>query len=54
MSKLLKWIEEGRIKPAVVTTFDLENVAQAHRALESGQTIGKLVLIPAREASGDR
>jgi hypothetical protein len=29
-----------------VQTFPLERVADAHRALESGETVGKLVLEP--------
>ena len=46
MSAILRWIEEGKIKPPTVTTFSLEDVAKAHIAIESGQTVGKLVLIP--------
>ena len=34
----------GRIRAAEVTTFPLERAADAHRALESGTTVGKLVL----------
>jgi NADPH:quinone reductase-like Zn-dependent oxidoreductase len=29
-----------------VTTYPMGQVAQAHRDLESGATIGKLVLVP--------
>ena len=42
---LLKWIEEGKISPLKVTTYPFEDVANAHRDLQSGNTIGKLVLI---------
>ncbi len=37
-------IESGRIAPARETRFALEQVADAHRRLESGQNIGKVVL----------
>ncbi|MFN7134248.1 MAG: synaptic vesicle VAT-1 family membrane protein [Myxococcales bacterium] len=46
MARLRGWIDEGRIPPPRVTTFPLAQVADAHRALESGQTVGKLVLLP--------
>lgn len=44
MERLMGWAEGGRIKAPPVTTFPLERVAEAHRALESGSTVGKLVL----------
>jgi hypothetical protein len=37
-------LSDGIIKAPPITPFPLENVAQAHRALQSGTTIGKLVL----------
>lgn len=46
MGRLLTWVDEGRITPLAVTRFPLERVADAHRALESGSTVGKLVLVP--------
>lgn len=46
MQRLLGWVREGRLRPLPVTEFPLERVADAHRALESGSTVGKLVLIP--------
>ncbi len=46
MGRLLTWVEEGRILPPPVTRIALDRVAEAHRALESGSTVGKLVLIP--------
>jgi len=45
MDDLLKWLSEGKIKPLPVQTFPLDQVASAHRAIESGQTVGKLVLV---------
>lgn len=46
MGRLLAWVDEGRITPLTVTRFPLDRVAEAHRALESGSTVGKLVLVP--------
>lgn len=44
MEKLLGWVESGALRAPPVTAFALEQVAEAHRALESGTTVGKLVL----------
>ena len=38
-------LEAGTIRPVVAKTFPLEKAAEAHRLLEAGQVIGKLVLI---------
>lgn len=46
MGDLLRWVEEGKVRLPSVTAYPLEEVAEAHRALESGQTTGKLVLVP--------
>lgn len=43
---LLARFAAGELKPLPVTTFPLEEVASAHRLLESGETIGKIVLVP--------
>lgn len=45
LNTMLKWLNEGKINPPPITTYPLEQVAQAQRDLELGQTIGKLVLI---------
>lgn len=44
MAALTGWLHEGRLKPPATQAFPLARVAEAHRALESGQTTGKLVL----------
>ncbi len=44
MQDLLKWVEEGKIKAPALQSFPYDNVADAHRALESGKTVGKLIL----------
>lgn len=46
MEQLMGWLQDDRIQPLPTRSYSLEQVAQAHRALESGQTVGKLVLIP--------
>jgi NADPH:quinone reductase-like Zn-dependent oxidoreductase len=48
MQDLIKWVEEGKIKAPAVQPFPLEKVADAHRALESGATVGKLILKPGK------
>jgi NADPH:quinone reductase-like Zn-dependent oxidoreductase len=46
MAGLFEGVTAGQLKVPQVTQFPLEKVAEAHRALQSGQTVGKLVLIP--------
>lgn len=44
MQKMLKWLEEGKVVPPTIKSYPLEEVATAQRELESGQTMGKLIL----------
>jgi NADPH:quinone reductase-like Zn-dependent oxidoreductase len=44
MTTLLGWVEQGKMRPPPVTRYPLSQVAEAHRAIESGSTVGKLVL----------
>jgi len=44
MQDLLKWVGQGKISAPPVHSFAFEKVADAHRALESGTTVGKLIL----------
>ncbi len=46
MARLLGWVGEGRIAAPPVERFALDRVADAHAAIESGRTVGKLVLVP--------
>lgn len=39
-------IADGSFRPPTVTTYALERASQAHSDIESGQTVGKLVLLP--------
>jgi NADPH:quinone reductase-like Zn-dependent oxidoreductase len=49
MQDLIKWVAEGKIKAPAIQPFSFEKVADAHRALESGITVGKLILKLAKE-----
>ena len=44
LHQAIQWLEQGKLRPPTVTTYPFESVAEAHRDLESGQTVGKLVL----------
>lgn len=47
LTQVAKWIEEGRIRGTAaerMTPICAENLRNAHRMLESGRTIGKIVL----------
>lgn len=46
MAQMLAWCEEELLQPPQTQVYSLDDVAQAHRDLESGQTIGKLILKP--------
>jgi NADPH:quinone reductase-like Zn-dependent oxidoreductase len=44
VNDLSTWLEAGILQAPKVRSFALADVAQAHRALESGETTGKVVL----------
>ena len=44
LEELSALVESGQLKPHVSQTFPLEGVADAHRAQETGHTVGKIVL----------
>lgn len=46
MADILRWLDDRTIVPPPVTTYPLADVARAHADIESGTTIGKLVLVP--------
>lgn len=45
LDQLMDWAEAGHVAPLPSTTHALRDVARAHRALESGQSVGKQVLL---------
>ena len=46
MEWLLEKFATGALTPPTVTTFPLDAAAEAQRTIESGKTVGKLVLLP--------
>jgi synaptic vesicle membrane protein VAT-1 len=46
MGEILRWFDTKTLTPPTITTYPLPDVARAHADLESGTTIGKLVLVP--------
>jgi NADPH:quinone reductase-like Zn-dependent oxidoreductase len=46
MDDLYPWLKEGQIRMPKITSYPFEEVAQTHKDIQSGQTVGKLVLVP--------
>ena len=46
IADLERWVSDGSVVAPTVTEYPLADVARAHADIESGKTIGKLVLIP--------
>ena len=44
--EIFAWVAQGRLKQKIFGKYKLEDVAEAHRALESRATTGKLLVIP--------
>ncbi len=42
--EILQKIADGRINPVIDRTMPVEQAAEAHRILQSGEPIGKIVL----------
>jgi NADPH2:quinone reductase len=45
-SQVMQWISDGTLDVLIDRTYPLNDAAQAHRDLESQETVGKLLLIP--------
>ena len=46
MRGLLAMIEVGQVAPVIAAVFSLEEIAEAHRLMESSEFFGKIVLVP--------
>ncbi len=46
MRGLLGMIDQGQVAPAIAAVFGLEEIAEAHRLMESSEFFGKIVLTP--------
>lgn len=46
VARLLEWIADGSVTGPPIHTLPLSQAAQAHRLLESGTSVGKLILKP--------
>ena len=44
MPEIIQWMTAGDVKVPNVEIFPMSDIAGAHARLESGQTIGKLVV----------
>lgn len=43
---LFSWVSEGKLSVSALKAYPMSRTADAHRALESGETQGKILLIP--------
>jgi NADPH:quinone reductase-like Zn-dependent oxidoreductase len=46
IGQIVTWLDEGKLQPPPVVTYPFADVARAHADIESGRTVGKLVLVP--------
>ena len=42
---LVEWIAEGKVAPRLAATYPLDQLADAHRASETGRTVGKISVV---------
>ena len=46
-TSLVQWVAEGKVVPKLTASYSLDQLAEAHRASETGRTVGKIsVVIP--------
>ncbi len=43
---ILRGLAEGHLKPIIAKVFELNDIVEAHRYLESNQQMGKIVVTP--------
>lgn len=44
MNTLKEQVENGTLKPHISVTFPFDQMAEAHKQIESGRTVGKAVV----------
>jgi NADPH:quinone reductase-like Zn-dependent oxidoreductase len=44
-SSLVQWIAEGKVAAKLTVTYPLNQLADAHRASETGRTVGKISIV---------
>jgi hypothetical protein len=44
MMQIVSWVEGGELIVPSVTTFDLKHIALAHDLIQSGKSVGKIVI----------
>lgn len=44
VEKAWPWVAQGKLKPLIYKAFPIKNAAEAHKMMESGSHIGKIVL----------
>ena len=50
VANMLPWIENKRLKVSKVTEYKMENIGDAHRDIQTGKTVGKLVMLTPHHA----
>jgi NADPH:quinone reductase len=48
MNELFAWVESGQLSVRIGAEFPLEKAGDAHAALASRKTTGKVILVPSR------
>lgn len=43
-AQIVAWVAEGKLVPHLAATYDLERIAEAHAAIETGRTVGKIAV----------
>lgn len=44
LKQLVSWIEEGKLSVQESTVFDMKEIGRAHELIQSGNSVGKIVL----------
>jgi NADPH:quinone reductase-like Zn-dependent oxidoreductase len=40
--RIVSWLAEGKVKPHLAALYDLGTISEAHQAIETGRTVGKI------------